>query len=256
MIKFFLIFLTSFTFFSTESRSAATDAEYIRHRNFFVKQFTNNNPEIQKDQAALAKIEKMLQEIIGPVKFSVRKGEINLITLDHSFGGSMEFDRLDGLNFKSDKEIFFVTTKPILNDYLSTHPNLPKDFIFLAQTEEFYSKVFGADATFFKYAELPLRTPNSYAFLALTAQDMEIFLPNNLIILSEKNGKIYVAITALKNAVTQITICENEWNRAIGRQEDKEISFRNYRKCFADNMAKEKFFLPLVTSAQTIADRI
>lgn len=256
MKKLSLILITALTFLSTESRSGATDSEYIRHRNFFVKQFTNKNPEIQKDQAALAKIEKILQEIIGPVKFSVRKGEINLITLDHAFKGSMEFDRVDGLNFKSDKEIFFVTTKPILNDYLSTHPNLPKDFLLLAQTEEFYGKVFGTDASFFKYAQLPLITPNSHAFLALTSQDIELFLPNNLIILSEKGDKVYVSITALRNEVTQITKCENEWNRAIVSQQDKEISFRNYRKCFSDNMRKEKFFLPLVTWAQTIADRI
>ena len=271
MKKLSLILITALTFLSAESSSAATEATYLETRNKFIHQFHNKESSTQ-EKAALTKLEKILREVIGTVKFSDKKGEITLETLNYNFDDIIEPSTLDGLFFRSDKETFFVTTKTLLDDYMSRHPNLPKEFDELHQNlpknfdelvnePKFYNKIFNGDAAFTKYAELPIKNNslNTRAFLMLEAQDIGNFPPNLLMITAIKDGKIFV-IKANLDEENQISFCANEWQKANDKKyttsKNENIIFQNYVNCYKSRLENEKFLPQIMARAQAIISRI
>ncbi len=260
VLKFFLIFITALTIFAAESRSSDAEDLYIKSRNEFIKKYSRKDVDAsagKEETAALAQLEKLLAQAIGPIKFSSEFGEINLALSPYDDGTHL-YGNVDGLNFASDKKTFFATTKTILTDYLSKHKELPKDFENLFKSDKFYSQIFNNDAAFSGYLELPIKSTdlkNSRAFLVLNAQDIGAFPPNSLIVITTRADKIFAAKIDLdpeiENLAMQIDACENTW----AENKSDEVNFKAYKSCFAAKAKDEKFFLELISQAQKIADQ-
>jgi hypothetical protein len=128
--------------------AASPEEKYFETRDNFIRQFEKASVPIdvldEKDNHALAELEKQLKPIIGPVNVEgfPKKGKINLLTLEKDYG----FGQVDGLRFTAKQEQLFVTTDSILKKYLAEQPELPKDLAELSKTGEFYVRAITAEA--------------------------------------------------------------------------------------------------------------
>ena len=99
VLKFFLIFITALTIFAAESRSSDAEDLYIKSRNEFLKKYSRKNLDarVEKEEtAALAQLEKLLTQAIGPIKFSSEFGEINLALSPYDDGTHI-YGNVDGI---------------------------------------------------------------------------------------------------------------------------------------------------------------
>jgi hypothetical protein len=260
--------------------AASLQQEYLETRDNFIRQFsTATSPQDDSDQKALAKLEKQLQLIIGPVDVAhfPKQGKINLETLQQDAG----FGQVDGLRFGSEHELLFVTTKGLLNAYLQQHKELPTELGKLAKAEEFYSLVFDWDAAVTHFAEVPVRTTNdksfAYAFLGLWGQDIGPFPPKHLLVFFANGSRVFVVSTEVQSKIDQIAECKDLWdslkkksdaasaaNQASELKDQKptddmqreEEDFRAYCRCFEQRAKMEPFFKQLTKQAQTLVDNL
>jgi hypothetical protein len=260
---------------------ASLQQEYLETRDNFIRQFsTATSPQDDSDQKALAKLEKQLQLIIGPVDVAhfPKQGKINLETLQQDAG----FGQVDGLRFGSEHELLFVTTTGLLNAYLQQHKDLPTELGKLAKNDEFYSSVFDWEAAVTHFAEVPVRTTNdksfAYAFLGLWAQDIGPFPPKALFVFFSNGERLFVVSTDVQSNIDQIAECKDVWDGfkkksdaasaayRAGEVKDQQATddtvkyeeegFKAYCRCFEQRAKMEPFFKELTKQAQTLVDNL
>ena len=280
MIKVFASIVSLLLCITGLSEAGSPQDKYFETRDGFIHQFSTASAPANSDEKALAKLEKQLQLIIGPVNvahFPIR-GKINLETLYQDVG----FGQVDGLRFDSKHERLFVTTTGLLNRYVQQHKELPTELSKLAKAEDFYSLVFEYDVAATHFAEVPIRTTNdksfAYAFLGLWAQDIGIFLPKHLFVFFVNGDRVFVVSAEVQSQVNQIAECKEVWDkfeiksdaafatyRASELKDQKAIDdsfrydqegFKAYCSCFQQKAKMEPFFKQLIKQAQTLVDNI
>jgi hypothetical protein len=267
--------------------AASLEEKYLETRDNFIRQFsTATSLDDKSDQKALSKLDKQLQQIVGPVDVAhfPKRGKINLETLQQDAG----FGQVDGLRFGSEGEVLFVTTTGLLNAYLQQHKELPTELGKLAKAEEFYSLALDWDAGVTHFAELPVRTTNvksfAYAFLGLWGQDNGPAPPKHLLVFFANGDRVFVVSTAAKSKIDQVGECKDLWERlnkdlserlkkesdaasaadqasdleqkASDVRQREEKDFRAYCRCFEQRAKMEPYFKQLTKQAQTVVDNL
>jgi hypothetical protein len=264
--------------------AASPEEKYFETRDNFIRQFEKASVPIdvldEKDNHALAELEKQLKPIIGPVNVEgfPKKGKINLLTLEKDYG----FGQVDGLRFSAKQEQLFVTTDSILKKYLAEQPELPKDLAELSKTGEFYVRAITAEAAVTYYAEIPVKSANGksyvHAFLGLTAQDIGPFIPKDIFVFVTNGNRILAVQSPVATEMTEIPECRNEWERFAKKKADamevyrssgskdqkatdesvqyEEQGFEAYHRCYDREAKNQKFFASLEKQAQSIVDRL
>lgn len=264
--------------------AASPEEKYFETRDNFIRQFEKASTTIdgrdEKDEHALAELEKQLKAIVGPgnVEGFPTEGKINLLTLQKDYG----FGQVDGLSFSAKQEHLFVTTDKILKKYLAEQPKLPKDLAELSKTGEFYLRAITAEAAVTYFAEIPVKSTNgkSYvrAFLGLTAQDIGPFIPKDVFVFVTKGNRILAVQSPAATEITEIPQCGDEWERFARKKADayevyqssrlnnqkafdegvqyEQQGFEAYRRCYEREAKNQKFFASLKKQAQSIVDRL
>ncbi len=259
--------------------SQCTEETYFQTRDRFILQFKKADTSVD-DHPALAKLEKQIIKIVGPVEIKgfTGRGKINLLTLRNKPG----FGRVDGLRFNSHRETLFVTTKNLLNHYLAGHSGLPKNYKALSKCGDFYRRVFYSDAGVTYYAEVPIIATRGqscvHAFLGLTSQDIGPLIPNDIFVFVATEKRIFIVCSKPAAGITDIPECRRKWDKfnqkslkalkiyQSSQLKDKnainnalqyeEQGFMSYHRCFGREARDQPFFEPLIKQAQSIADRL
>ena len=259
--------------------AASLEEKYLEARDNFIGHFsTASSLDDKSDQKALSKLEKQLQLIIGPVDVAhfPKRGKINLETLQQDAG----FGQVDGLRFRSEYELLFVTTTGLLNAYLQQNKELPMELGKLAKAERFYSLALDWDAAVTHFAELPVRTTNdksfAYAFLGLWGQDIGPFPPKHLFVFFANGDRVFVVSTEAKSKIDQIAECKDLWEslnkksyaasaadqasdlkqKGTDVMQREEEDFRAYCTCFEQRVKAEPLLKQLTKQAQTLVDNL
>ena len=274
--------------------AASPEEKYFETRDNFIREFEKASTPLdslaeqdahaidEKDEHALAELEKQLKAIVGPVNVEgfPKEGKINLETLQN---GDLGFGQVDGLRFSAKQEYLFVTTDNILKKYLTGQPKLPKDLAELSRTGEFYTRAFTAGEAVTYFAEIPVKSANgkSYvrAFLGLTAQDIGPFIPKEIFVFVTKGNRILAVQSPAATEITEIPQCRNEWEKFAKKKADanelyrssglnnekafdervqqyEQQGFEAYQRCYDREAKNQKFFASLKKQAQSIVDRL
>ena len=265
--------------------AASLEQKYFETRDNFIREFEKASVPIdgrdEKDEHALAELEKQLKAIVGPVNVEgfPKEGKINLLTLQND---ELGFGQIDGLRFSSEQEHLFVITNKILKKYLAGQPKLPKDLAELSKTGEFYLRALTAEAAVTYFAEIPVKSPNgkSYvrAFLGLTAQDIGPFIPKDIFVFVNNGNRILAVQSPAGTEITEIPQCRNEWEKFAKKKSDALEAYRSsglnnqkafdesiqyeaqgfeaYQRCYDREAKNRKFFPSLKKQAQSIVDRL
>lgn len=264
----FLTLAVSTQAFSEEHQSARNapiinlEEKYSQTRNHSIQKFKNNpinhkdreavEARDEEDRRVLAELEHYLHRIIGPVKLDglPGKGKINLETLqlDGRFG------MLDGLRFEGKEWAAVVTTRSLLDEYLSTS-EWPNDIDALASDGTFYGSVIDWDSFFASFGEFPTskeeQSEIARAFLMFNGQDVGD-VPSVIVLFFVKRDKVVVAWRYTKEKMKPLPECRNEWKK----YQDTEQAFDSYRACFAAHLKDQPYFSALQTQAQSMVDRL
>lgn len=279
IFSLFFISLVSVLTASSVLGAASLEDKYIKTRNDFIRQFKKATP--PDDRAALAKLEKQIRTIVGPLKIEgfPGQGKINLLTLEKS---DLGFGQVDGLRFDSGQTSNFVTTTNLLKHYLTEHSKLPKDLHDISSAGDFYSLVFHSDAAVTYFVKLPIKPSAngqySHAFLGVTAQDIGPFIPKEIFVFVSKGDQIRISTAPVAVKLEQIPKCKSEWERFSKKKAEayevylssqlknqkafndsvraEEQGFKAYCQCYERESKNQQFFAPLTKQAQSIADRL
>jgi len=237
------------------------EERYHKTRDGFIRQFDTS--EIADQQGALDNLEKLLVEIIGPIKVAgfPEKGQINLETLQKELG----FGMVDGLRFASGEETLVVTTRALLKYYFKDNDERPKDLKKLAKDSDFHRRVFDLPVCYFM--EIPVRTPDGsksvvHAFLDQETQSVDDITPKAVIVFMAKGERVFVVRYGLGDTFDQIPACKDIRDRfaamtASGTAEDyDEKVAKDYEECLVENLRKESAFGPLKDQVRSIVDRL
>lgn len=254
------------------------EKKYLETRDGYIRQYKETK-QWSDDSAALAELEKQIKAILGPVTIEgfSKPGKINLETLQNSMG----FGQIDGLRFYSGRDLLVVTTKNLLNNYLTERPELPKDFRQLSKTGLFYRRaMFDADITY--SVELPIRSPKSgafaRAFLGATYQVLMPKIPTDIYIFVYEDERIFLVKSDAEVKISDIPSCRLEWDKysnksadayeAYQRSEHKdkkasadsqrymEQGIEAYHNCFGREASNQTYFGSLTSQAQSIVNRL
>lgn len=260
--------------------------KYFETRDHYIEHFKKSDVKYEvnnlEDHHALSELEKILEEIIGPISakgFST-KGKISWATLmDNYYEGPLP---IDGLRFNStSEETLVVTTKDLLKNYLTLN-EYPIKFSELAKTGEFFARVIDNDAAVTYFSEVPVKSASSqfYAsvFLGLAAQDIGDFTPENLYVFVSNGNQILLVVAPTTIKINQIAQCKKIWDASAKKSENaleiyrasnltnekafndhtryEEEGFESYKKCWGREVKNQQFFAPLTSQAQSIVDRL
>ncbi len=267
------IFLSSSSF----AQLKPAEKNYLETRDRLIKSFENSKHSRDKeDQKSLKNLEKSLREILGEsrVEGFSGQGTINIQTLQKEPG----VDMVDGLNYKTDTEVLFMTNLNLLNSYIEHHPKLPKDLVALSKNELFYSEVFDWDSSFIQFSDVPFENTKdiAQAFLTVNSQEVGPFVPSTLTLMAKSKSRIYVVKVDLKDQISQIPECKNAWDEfekksdaafeAYQTSKSKKAwaehikyekdGFSAFRSCYEKEVKNQKEFAAIKTRAQSILDRI
>ncbi len=165
------------------AKHLSLEETYLETRDGLIRQFEKSEQPVD-ERPALTELEKQMRTIVGPVRIEgfSGQGNINLLTLKTESG----YAQVDGLRFDSKHETLFVTTQGLFKHYLSEHPELPQAIIAISKDEDFYRRVFHADAGIMHYAEVPVECADgqsfAQAFLGVSGQDIGPFIPNEMFV--------------------------------------------------------------------------
>jgi hypothetical protein len=279
-LRHLLLILVSLDLFLVNAIAGSPEEAYLETRDNFIRQFARNEAPGNGDHDhALRVLEELLWKAVGTVRvpgFSGR-GTISLESLVPRGGG---FNQVDGLMFDAARKRLFVTTRVLLKHYVERNKDLPQGYLHLAESEEFYSRVFDWDSAFTRFSEIPVRIIGDFsvarAFLTLNAQDIGPFVPKTIIVFAVKGNRVFLIRSDA--SVGQIAACKSQWDifesrsleafrryrssqltdrKAINESSKiEEEGFRAYRSCFGNSIKGQKAFLQMEDQVQAIIDRL
>jgi hypothetical protein len=267
---------------------AASEEVYLKARDAAIAELTalsnRGVPERQitaRHTRALAALDKQLKEVVGPTElkgFPARApqgaGKINLIGL---IEGDGEFGLLDGIVHASrDRKSFVVvTTEGLLQSWLRGHKNwwpgrenVPEDIAAALRTDAFYTQAVSSGAAVGQFAEIPLTKPEgtsvAHAVLALRAQDVGPFMPDEVFVSVVRDGRVFIAGAPAAVAVKRIPDCQMIWDtaRKKSQQADQDMlaveeqGYADYRRCYGERLPRTAEFAKLVTRANEIVAKL
>jgi hypothetical protein len=244
----------------------------------------------KQEQDARGDLERRLEKILGPVAvegFSA-PGRLSLETL---FSQDVGAEQLDGLVFSSaDKGELLVSTKALLESWLGARrkgwiktETAPAALEQASRSDFFYTLAISPDAGVVRYADLPIAKPAAADFAAamLDQRSQDITgatLPSEIIVTLARAGKVLIVSTPARTKIGSTSACDAIWAdyagksdkalaayAASGRTDDKLFDESTrlqdeggaaFRRCFAEQAKKEKFFADLTEEAQALADRL
>ncbi|NWF38422.1 sel1 repeat family protein [Mariprofundus sp. NF] len=251
---------------------------YFATRDMFSKKFATEAA--VDERPALAALENQIRAIVGAVKIEgfSGQGHINIRTLKAEPG----YAQVDGLRFKSNREVLFVTTQGLLKHYLAEHPKLPQTVEETSKHEDFYRRVFHADAGVMLYTEVPANPTKgqsfAQAFLGVSGQDTIPSIPNELFVFVVMEKQIRLINVPSSAEISDIQQCKSKWDisRTKGadalakyhasqsqdqkayeeyrRQEEEGVAA--YRDCFAKESKNQPWYNALKTQAQSLVNRL
>lgn len=277
----------------TNAAGVATSS-YITARNKAVVEIQlalKREPETvdERQRAALEQLQGIVEQIVGPIHIEgfPSSGTINLQTLVEDLG----YGNLDGIAVKSfdGKEQAVVSTFLLLrnwlrdNPYTSTHSPMAAtaDIAGMSTTEDFYTGVFGDDAHYYVYAELPVTSGRAmthvHAVLYAASQDYPAPEPPDGIAVTAVIGD---QVIALKTRVTApdisgcVSAFKQEYEVAQGSYADyqasklqdkaaidryfnlEERSVSDYLQCYGQHLPEQVAYAALVREAQALVDKL
>jgi len=261
------------------AKHLSLEEAYIATRDSFIRQFAKSEQPVN-DRSALAELEKQMRTIVGPVRIEEFSGQgnINLLTLKTESG----YAQVDGLRFDSKHETLFVTTQGLFKHYLSEHPELPQALIAISKDEDFYRRVFHADAGIMHYAEVPVEHADgqslAQAFLGVSGQDVGPFIPNEIFAFVSKGKQIRLINTPSSVVIADIPQCKSKWDTSRAKADDALARYRAsqsqdkqaydafrryedeglaaYRDCFARKAKRQPWFNSLKNQAQSLVNTL
>ncbi len=267
---------------AAESNQVATETTYLKTRDDFRHRFETSTYSYDEDDRALAVLNKQMVQIVGPVSIDgfPKEGALNLGTLVvNEIGG----DNVDGLVFdNAAHETLFVTTDGLLNSYVASHPELPKQLRDLSRNEGLYTSTIGGDAAVTNFADVPVTADQgqdfAYAFLGLAAQDIGPFPPDSIFVFVSSHKRVFVVSAPVRARVGEIAACKRVWD-AHARKSEKALTayrdsglkdrkafdeslraenkgFAAYTECYKEKTRNQPFFSALLKQAQSMVDRL
>ncbi len=198
-----------------QTGQTSKELDYLKVRNEYVQYFKNisdnaqNWTEIYKqDTESLLVLEKMLREMLKNSRIdSIAKfGKINLETLTPELG----FGMLDGLALNNNSLKTFVTTKGLFLDYFKSQQINSTDKLTSKQLNDIFSALFSdARATVFYSENISSYNQSQvYGGIGTIAQDIGRFPPDNIFVLVENEGFIYIIQKYLDKPINEINKCQ------------------------------------------------
>lgn len=266
---------------AAESKQAVIEATYIKTRDDFRHRFETSTYSNDEDDRALAALNKQILQVIGPVLIDgfPKEGALNLGTLLVSEIGG---DNVDGLVFYNPAhETLFVTTDGLLNSYVVSHPELPKQLRDLSRSESLYTFSIGGDAAVSNFADVPVTAAKdqdfAYAFLGLAAQDIGPFVPDEIYVFVSSRERVFLVSAPVRTRV-EIAACKRVWDayakkseKALTAYRDSDLKdteafnehlreenkgFAAYTECYKEKTRNQPFFSALLKQAQSIVNRL
>jgi hypothetical protein len=255
------------------------ERSYLSKRDEYVRRFEKTGADVgpHEDRHALDELEKLLRAIVGPVKLAglAGPGTINLETLQHDGG----FGQADGLRFDWGGDDLFVTSRPVLDCYLTMHGDLPRDLVELSRTDEIYSLILNWNAAFYRFTDIPVTHDGSItvaqASITLPAQDIGPWPPTTVLVFVERGHRVFVVRSELKDQLPQMPVCEAKWNEFERKYTDalraahrpggstakdpsryEQEGYDAYRRCYGRAIRDHASFAAVTRRAQAIVDRL
>lgn len=246
--------LTSIFLLTHAYGKTSLEEKYIKDRNLYISRLKGPDHNDKLDAKALKDLEGQLKKIIGPSRVTdfSSEGLINLETLQQELG----YDKVDGLRFLSKDEVLFISTEALIKDYILRHPQLPKDISKLSTSDLFYTNACSLDSAYTIMAEIPLK--DATAVLALSAQDIGPFPPQNLLVFKRDRDRILILQSFLRNP-PKISECEEGWKKSITKNASPETydkAFSEYQNCWKKNAKDQSFYKDLVLKANAMAGQL
>lgn len=164
-------------------------------------------------------LEQKLRAAVGPSQVPGFPTQCKL-NLDTLFPHDEGFGMLDGIacgDGDSNKTII-VTTDSLLNKWLVGHRNwwsddsLPTSPIDAVKTEAFYTQAISTDAAVVHYGVLPVKAPPdskfAYSTLSARTQDQSPNAPDQIFVVLEHKGRIFIANAKLNTPFKPIVACD------------------------------------------------
>jgi len=227
---------------------------------------------------ALAALERQLRQVVGPTElkgFPARaaqgSGKINLSGL---IEGDGEFGMLDGIVHASrDRKSFvLVTTEGLLQSWLRGHSNwwpgrenVPEDIAAALRTDAFYTQAVSSGAAVGQFAEIPVTKPErasvAHAVLALRAQDVGPFLPDEVFVSVVRDGRVFIAGAPAAVAIKRIPECQEIWDTVRKKPEAASLELEEqtdaaYRRCYGERLPRTAGFARLAAQANEIVAKL
>jgi len=280
-VIFWLISIALLVFLTVPCTLVAISPEeqYIEKRDGFIREFAKQEFSLD-DRDALLELEGRVRSMVGPVRVAgfSGPGRLNLVTLQDGIG----FGQVDGLRFDNDRESLVVTTRSLLYRYLSGSPELPKTLSELAGIDDFYRRVFHADAGTTLYREIPVRktagATSVRAFRGVSSQEIGPLVPDEMFVFAATEHQVCVLSASIAGQAVDVSPCLDTWERfekmsmdmvaaywhsgqvdgegveAVYRYRDQ--GFKQYCRCIGREIERQPVFASLKKQAQAIVDRL
>lgn len=236
------------------------------------------------ESAALRDLAARLRKILGrfPAKGFSDSGTSNVTVLLPQ----MDFGAIDGIRYESsDSLTVVVTTRALLDAWLrdpvAGDTTVPRDLASALALPELYEKGVPEDAAVFRYADIPVgpaaQAGAVAAMLAIRAQDVGPFTPNEVIESVVRGNRIYLVEAPARVLIAPMDSCVDIWHEAMGKEDslfqersshptataakDSSIAFEEHaysavRQCYAEHVPADPRFAMLVQQVDSIVRRL
>lgn len=282
-----LAVLIALTALAAYLRAASPAMSYVAARDGYLQQFAHADLDGDEhartaEVAARRDLEARLRRAIGPLHIEgfADDGKINLTSLTSATSGA---DMLDGLVYSSrDGETrILATTSELLFRWLWSHKDLPRSVNVALKSEAFYTAALYADASFLRYADIPVKAPAATfatAMLFTHAQDVGSTIPDELVVTVLQESRAFIVVAPVVARMNPRPDCEplrQEVNRRAESvlddyvktdRKDKTLLAQYarmeiaadgaYRLCFSAQASKDAHFPAVAAQAQTLIDAL
>ena len=278
------------------ARGGSMEDLYLSARDHYIAEFRRTEKTAaaetrgRAERRAMAKLEGQLRALTGPLimKGLPRRGKTNLRTLlaeDQGFG------LLDGIRFTASdgRTSVVVSTEGLFAAWLAGHKNwwegkddIPQSAEAAARAEAFYTQGVSAGAAVLRYADLPaVKTASArfvYAMLAARTQSDAPAAPDEIFVVAQQGGRVFVVNAALGSKAGQIAACDalnadfirqsQEAMDAFQASESKDEKLAvqpdalraegesAFKRCYSERAKDQAFFAAAAAQAQALADAL
>ena len=253
----------------SQARADALEDAYLKARDAYVARFDPGGKELdyKKIEAplnkAIADLQNRLRRIVGNpgIKGATGDGKYASDTL---IKDDIGFGALDALVFTldgkgDDRPRVYVTTTGLLGVWLKAHKdwwdksvsNVPQTAAKALASGDFYTQAISADAAVVKFADLVVQAPAGdivHAMLDRKQQDDGPGAPDEIIVATTRNGRLYIATAPALPKAPIIAACEKVWK-------DFEAKSNAAQKRYSDSGLKDEAALKRSETLRTQGDK-